>query len=40
MFGSKSVYPISSVSLGMDLSRSVWVSGLGSVLSGLEAIVP
>jgi len=35
VFGSKSVHPISDVGSGMDLDRSVRLSGLGSVLLGL-----
>ena len=38
VFGSKSVHPISDVGSGMDQGRSVWVSGLGSVLSGLTLV--
>ena len=35
MFGSKSVHPISGVDSGMNLDRSVWISNLELVLSGL-----
>ena len=38
VFRSKSVHPISGVSSGMDPGRSVLVSGLGSVLSGLTRV--